>query len=159
MRKGLTIILLFLFWGIASPVHAAEEALHFDYIDTKGYGVFCVFRDTDNIVWLGTSNGLITYAQLEGRIPFSYERHPLLGDIVREIDQDNLGRLWLETQSMEVMIYSPRTNELITSTNDYLKKFGIYVNGIIAHKTDGKGCVWIGNNNKVYMRDFKEGHT
>ena len=159
MRKGLTIILFFLFWGIASPVHAAEEALHFDYIDTKGYGVFCVFRDTDNIVWLGTSNGLITYAQLEGRIPFSYERHPLLGDIVREIDQDNLGRLWLETQSMEVMIYSPRTNELITSTNDYLKKFGIYVNGIIAHKTDGKGCVWIGNNNKVYMRDFKEGHT
>ena len=159
MRKGLTIILCFLLWSMALPVHAAEETLHFDYIDTKGYAVFCVFRDAENIVWLGTSDGLITYAQLEGRVPFSYERHPQLSDIIRKIDQDNLGRLWLETQSMDIMIYSPKTNELVSSTNEYLKKFGIYVDGFFAHKTDDQGRVWIGNNNKVYMRDFKAGRT
>lgn len=159
MRKSLFYILFFLMGGMINPVHAAEETLHFDYIDTKGYAVFSVFRDADNIVWLGTSNGLITYAQLEGRIPFSYERHPRLNDIIRKIDQDNLGRLWVETQSMDIMIYTPQTNELITSTNDYLKQFGIYVDGYFAHKTDEQGRVWIGNNNKVYMRDFKAGHT
>lgn len=159
MRKIPFFILLFLLWGMALPIHAAEETLHFDYIDTKGYAVFCVFRDADNIAWLGTSNGLITYAQLEGRIPFSYERHPRLNDIIRKIDQDNLGRLWLETQSMDVMIYSPQTNELVPSTNDYLKRFGIYVDGYFAHKTDEQGRVWIGNKNKVYVRDFKAGRT
>lgn len=46
---------------LSLPV-VAEETIHFDYIDTKGYEVFCVFRDTDGIVWLGTSNGLTTYA-------------------------------------------------------------------------------------------------
>ena len=159
MRKELSIILFILFGGMTLPVHAAEETLHFDYIDTKGYAVFCVFRDADNIVWLGTSDGLITYAQLEGRVPFSYERHPQLSDIIRKIDQDNLGRLWLETQSMDILIYSPKTNELVPSTNDYLKKFGIYIDGFFAHKTDDQGRVWIGNNNKVYMRDFKAGRT
>lgn len=159
MRKGFTIILFLLFCSMAIPAHAAEESLHFDYIDTKGYGVFCVLRDSDNIVWLGTSHGLITYAQLEGRIPFSYVRHPKLNDIISKIDQDNLGRLWVETQSMEVMIYSPRTNELVVSTIDYLKQFGIYVDENFAHKTDDKGRVWIGYNNKVYLRDFKTGHT
>ncbi len=159
MRKGLTIILILLFCSMTIPLHAADETLHFDYIDTKGQGVFCVFRDADNIVWLGTANGLITYAQLEGRVPFSYDRHPQLSDIIRKIDQDNLGRLWLETQSMDILVYSPRTNELISAPNDYLKQFGIYVDGYFAHKTDEQGRVWIGYNNKVYMRDFKEGHT
>lgn len=159
MRKGLTKILFFLFCSMAIPVHAAEETLHFDYIDTKGQGVFCVFRDAENIVWLGTANGLITYAQLEGRVPFSYERHPQLSDIIRKIDQDNLGRLWLETQSMDILVYSPRTNELISTPDEHLKEFGIYVDGYFAHKTDEKGRVWVGYNNKVYMRDFKEGHT
>lgn len=159
MRKSLFYILFFLIGGMINPVHAAEETLHFDYIDTKGYAVFCVFRDAESIVWLGTSNGLITYAQLEGIVPFSYERHPRLNDIIRKIDQDNLGRLWLETQSMDIMIYSPKTNELVPSTTNYLKRFGIYVDGYFAHKTDEQGRVWIGNNNKVYMRDFKAGRT
>ena len=159
MRNRLFYILFFLIGGMIHPVHAAKNNLHFDYIDTKGYGVFSVFRDADNIVWLGTSNGLITYAQLEGRVPFSYMRHPRLSDIIRKIDQDNLGRLWLESQALDIMIYSPKTNELIPSTPNYLKKFGIYVEGYFAHKTDEKGRVWIGNDNRVYMRDFKEGHT
>lgn len=111
---------------LSLPV-VAEETIHFDYIDTKGYEVFCVFRDTDDIVWLGTSNGLTTYAQLEGGFPFSYVRHPRLNDIIKRIDQDNLGRLWLETQSLDVLIYDSHTNQLISTVDQYLRTFGIYM--------------------------------
>lgn len=159
MRTKLIVVLFFLFCASTQSAHAAEETLHFDYIDTKGYGVFCVFRDADNIVWLGTSNGLITYAQLEGRIPFCYMRDPRLNDIIRKIDQDNLGRLWLETQSMDILIYSPTTNEVVSSTTDHLKQLGIYVGEYFAHKNDDHGRAWIGYNNKVYMRDFQAKRT
>lgn len=143
---------------LSLPV-VAEETIHFDYIDTKGYEVFCVFRDTDGIVWLGTSNGLTTYAQLEGGFPFSYVRHPRLNDIIKRIDQDNLGRLWLETQSLDVLIYDSHTNQLISTVDQYLRTFGIYVSDRFSHKSDVQGRVWIGENNKVYLRDFKKGKT
>ena len=158
MKRYIAKLIVLLFCMVTIPVQA-EETLYFDYIDTKGYEVFCVFRDTDGIVWLGTSNGLISYSQLEGNFPFSYIRHPLLNDIIKRIDQDNLGRLWLETQSLDVLVYNPRTNQLISSVDNHLRSKDIYVGNRFAHKADEQGRVWIGFQNKVYLCDFKKGKT
>ena len=51
MKRYIAKLIVLLFCVMTIPVQA-EETLHFDYIDTKGYEVFCVFRDTDGIVWL-----------------------------------------------------------------------------------------------------------
>lgn len=158
MHKFFTKLLTILLILTGVSVNA-EESLHFNYIDTKGYGVFCVFRDADDIVWLGTSNGLITYAQLEGNRPFSYVRHTKLDDIIKKIDQDALGRLWVETQALDVLIYTPKSNDLIEDVPAYLRRFGIYVGNRFSHKSDSKGREWIGYNNKVYLRDFKTNRT
>lgn len=145
---GLTFLLLCL-------PSAAQQQLSFDHVDTQGYTVFCVCRANDGMIWLGTSNGLTTLAELTGSKPFSYVRHSGLDQIIVNIDQDALGRLWLMTQTNKYMVYDPRNNSLVRDMEQYLRRRGMDVTYDFRLKIDPYGRLWVHKANRLYLHDFK----
>lgn len=137
----------------------AQIQQYFNNVATQGYTVFCAYKDHEGILWLGTSNGLTTYPQLTSKRPFCYVRHQELSSIISNIEQDALGRLWLRTQANKYMIYTPRTNHLVTDVEKYLKANGVNVTYDFGMRMDPLGRVWIHKGGRLFVLDFKKHHT
>ena len=131
--------------------------LHFDNFTTNNKSVYACYRDADGILWMGTSQGLMTYAQLQGQFSLYNRYGDALNNVINGINQDNTGRLWLMTQASRYIVYNPRTNECIDDMETYLRKMGINVSYQFYTYIDNQGCVWIYKDNKVYCKDFKTG--
>lgn len=56
MRNYYALVILFV---IVLSIHAQKNP-QFHHINTKGYSVRAVYRDTNGIVWLGTSSGILS---------------------------------------------------------------------------------------------------
>lgn len=133
----------------------AATGLRFEQIDTRGHTVYCMCRDADGVVWLGTSNGLTTLAQLQSNHPFCYVRHELLKEIIQSISQDNVGRLWLTTISNRLLIYDARRNDVVTDVGKYMKS-------VMATDVDEsltiigpQGILWTSDGTSIFCYDFR----
>lgn len=72
----------------------AQTNISLQHIDTKGYAVRVVFKDANNIMWLGTTSGLLSFPQLNSNEPNEYKRH--IGNLnmsIKSINGDNKGCL------------------------------------------------------------------
>lgn len=114
-----------------------------------------MMKDADGIIWTGTSLGLLTSSQLVGYN--GYTRYPQLNNVIKDIQQDNLHRLWLKTQSNKYMVYTPRTNELIPDARAYLQEKGLDVRGDLRVEIDTYGKVWVSAGNHIWIYDCKTG--
>lgn len=133
---------------------SAKLVLPFSHhIETGNKTVFCMMKDADGILWVGTSLGLMTSAQLVA--DNGYVRHPLLNNIIQDIQQDNLHRLWLKTQSNGYLIYSPRTNDLIPDVRTYLQKKGLHIQGDMRVELDVEGKAWAYAGRQIWIYDSK----
>lgn len=112
-----------------------------------------MMKDADGILWVGTSLGLMTSAQLVANN--GYVRYPQLNNVIQGIQQDNLKRLWLRTQSNGYMIYSPRTNELIPDARTYLQGKGLPVWGDMRVELDADGKAWAYAGYHIWIYDSK----
>ena len=138
------------------------KAQRFDYIDTKGYSIHSVFKDSKGILWLGTNDGIMSYAQLLSQSPNGFKRSPQLNGLIVSIEEDRLGRLLLKLQSNKYMIYSPKENKLIKKVDQYLQQAGIPIKYDFNLTTDSSGNYWIGGKKKLYIfnpKDKKVRHT
>lgn len=134
----------------------AKVAFPFSHhIETGNRTVFCMMKDADGILWVGTSLGLMTSAQLVANN--GYVRYPQLNNVIQDIQQDNLNRLWLKTQSNGYMIYSPRTNELIPNVQTYLQEKGLHVIGDMRVELDEEGKAWAYAGYQLWIYDCKTG--
>lgn len=146
---SLSVLLLFL-----PTITQAQLIMPFSHhIETGNRAVYCIMKDADGIIWTGTSLGLMTSAQLVANK--GYVRHPELNNVIQQIQQDNLRRLWLRTQSNKYMIYSPRTNELISDVRAYLQENGVKVKGDLLMELDTYGKVWVYADYNVWIYDCK----
>lgn len=146
---------VFLWFILFSVAVSAQQQHHYEHVSTRGYNVHSIYKDTEGIVWIGTSDGLFTYAQLSSQSPLFYKRSPALENIVTNIQEDNLHRLWLRLQLGAYLVYTPHTNQVITDTEDYLRQQGIQAAQNFSASIDETGRVWIFQQDKVYVRDFK----
>jgi signal transduction histidine kinase/CheY-like chemotaxis protein/ligand-binding sensor domain-containing protein len=151
--------LLALLLCLPALVAVGQRPLSFDHVQTHGYTVFSVCRAQDGMVWLGTSNGLTTLAEITGSRPFGYVRHARLDQIIANISQDPRGRLWLMTQTNKYMVYDPRTNQLISDMESYLRRLGIDVTYDFRLQVDGGGRLWVHKQNRLYLHDLRTGRT
>jgi signal transduction histidine kinase/DNA-binding response OmpR family regulator/ligand-binding sensor domain-containing protein len=131
--------------------------LHFESFTTNNKCVYACYRDADGILWMGTSQGLMTYAELQSQFPIYYRYGDALTNVIIAINQDNTGRLWLRTQALRYIVYNPRTNECINDLESYLRQIGINVRYQFYVYIDKEGRVWVYKDNKVYCKDFKTG--
>ena len=142
-----------------SVVVSAQQQHHYEHVSTRGYNVYSIYKDTEGIVWIGTSDGLFTFAQLSSQSPLFYKRSAALENIVTDIQEDNLQRLWLHLQSNDYLVYTPHTNQVITDTKDYLRQQGIQVAPYFSASIDEKGRVWFFQQDKIHICDFKAQQT
>ena len=156
IRKSIILISL---WILAIAANAQQILPFSQHIETGSKTIFCIFKDADGIWWNGTSQGLFTTAQLMGYANHVYSRHPELENNIVQIQQDNIGRLWLMTQANKYMIYTPRTNELITDTEQYLQQMDIKVWYEFRAYVDKEGKVWFYKDRNLYVHDFSSGKT
>ena len=147
---------LLLYVTILCSISATGAGIHFEQIDTHGHTVYCLCRDADGVMWVGTSNGLTTLAQLQGIFPFIYTRHEALNQIIHSISQDNTQRLWLTTHTDHLLVYDAHQNKVITDVPSYLEQLGMP--GINERLTlvDPQGKLWTSNGKIIYCYDFNK---
>ena len=155
LKKQIWISLSLLLLLLPSVLQAQFYMPFSHHIKTGNKTVFCMMKDADGIIWVGTSLGLMTSAQLVA--DNGYVRYPQLNNVIRGIQQDNLKRLWLRTQSNTYMIYSPRTNELIPDVRAYLRGKGFPIPGDLRVELDVYGKAWAYDGYHVWIYDSKTG--
>lgn len=154
MRKYYALVILFV---IVLSIHAQKNP-QFHHINTKGYSVRAVYRDTNGIVWLGTSSGILSLPQLESRNPGGYQR--LSSNInmsVNKMTGDSEGGLWIKTIDNDVYYYHPQRNEFVEDVPSLLAKRDIKVWKEFDVNTDEEGHMLITKDNKLYWLDQKTG--
>lgn len=155
LKKQVWISLSLLLLLLPSVLRAQFYMPFSRHIETGNKTVFCMMKDADGIIWVGTSLGLMTSAQLVA--DNGYVRYPQLNNVIQGIQQDNLKRLWLRTQSNSYMIYTPRTNELIPDVRAYLQEKGLQIRGDMRVELDIHGKAWAYAGQHIWIYDCKTG--
>src|ERR1035437_1577198 len=68
----------------------------------------------------------------------------IASDLVRDIAQDNKGRIWLATDHGGVNIYDKKTNDITVLWNDPLNPSSLSQNSAISLYYDNTGIMWVG---------------
>ena len=129
----------------------------FQRVDTKSVSVYSLFKDHKGLLWAGTSKGLMSYPQLLSSTPTAYKRPHDLSIIIKQIREDNMGRLWLRTQANHALIYNPEDNSIITDVEHYLQAKGLRLWYEFRLETDRLGRLWFYKDNTLTVYDFKTG--
>lgn len=153
MKHLKTFLLLTYISLLPWSLKAQNEVTFSQHVETGSRAVFCMKKASDGILWTGTSLGLLTSAQLVGYT--GYTRYPRLNNVIENIQEDNLQRLWLKTQSNCYLVYTPKTNELIADARPYLKGLGMNVVGDYRVSIDTYGKAWVFSERNIWVYDFK----
>jgi signal transduction histidine kinase/ligand-binding sensor domain-containing protein len=149
---------LFTAHSFAQNKNANEPSIYFDQPEPlKKAGVDnvrCVFKDSRNLMWIGTANGLFRYDGTNTH----YERHQpgdttsIPNNTVVSIAEDRDGNIWLGTlggvacmnpYSFKCKVYTHQSHTLPDGNFD---------NKIL---TGPEGEVWTGNSGGLYLLDKK----
>jgi len=117
-----------------------------------------LFIDKNNMLWVGTQHGGVHVANLNAR-HFGFLQpgnQNLSGNIVRAINQDSAGNIWVGTDAKGVKVYSRKGGEMI-QTRVYGSESLIDTN-IRSIYTDSYGFVWIGTKGGLNRYDPATGH-
>lgn len=151
------IILLAALLSILPMESRAGFTPRFEQFPTNNICIYASYRDADGILWLGTSKGLMTYAQLQSTFQPNNRYKEQLNNIITEIRQDAAGRLWLKTQALRYIVYNPKTNECITDVDGYLHQLGVNFTYQFYVYIDSRGCLWAFKDGRLFFKDFKSG--
>lgn len=114
MIKKLHLNLLFLFLFFFPSVSPAQQPIFpLNKLETQGACVYTIQKDHAGTLWLGTSDGLVSYGQYLSRLTSDDLFQKSVNGIFVGIYEDNLGRLWLMEQSNHYVIYDSLTNKSV----------------------------------------------
>lgn len=118
--------------------------------------VTSVLEDSDDIVWIGTLNGLVKVKKRKGNIieteDFFHDDRPtsISSNMIDVIFKDSMKRLWFGTSDKGLNIYDNKTN----SFKNFIKNDGLSGNSIRGILEDDKGYLWIITNKGLSRFDF-----
>jgi diguanylate cyclase (GGDEF)-like protein/PAS domain S-box-containing protein len=99
----------------------------------------------DQTYWLATNEGVYAFdSQSQTLTSFNTHSSPaIVGDEVRSISQDNLGRLWFGTTT-GISIYDLSKNNVFSFNDKNNLNFGLENGYILKLFTDSKNTIWLG---------------
>jgi ligand-binding sensor domain-containing protein len=123
---------------------------------STGYEVVAFFEQDKNVLWMGTSEGLIRFDRKTG-ITTHFSTDSVIGkSFVSSIYKDHNRTMWLGTDA-KLVRYNAASNDF-TSFQPNDKKPGSFSGGNIFIVTgDKKGSLLIGSNNGLDVLDQKTG--
>jgi signal transduction histidine kinase/ligand-binding sensor domain-containing protein len=122
----------------------------FDKRSINNNSVRAICRDKQGILWLGTLQGGINYAQLEPLKNFTHiksekgQENSLCYDAVSVFYEDSHERIWIGTDGGGLDLYDPKTALFKHYTYNPESKNSINGNSILAITGDRTGDIWIG---------------
>ena len=78
----------------------------------KSNGVYCIYEDRNNQLWIGTENGLYIFDKKKE----SFERINGFGienTLIRSISEDNKGNIWATSLGNGIYKYTPKNKKSI----------------------------------------------
>ncbi len=114
----------------------------------SAYIVNCLFKDSEGMLWVGTSDGLFYY-DLVKMVYVSYTDQNSFNEItsVSNIIEDDIKNIWISTGSGIIKINALRTGTKIYGTN-----YGVYSEMLNRNATykDRNGFLYFGDENGYY---------
>ena len=110
----------------------------------KNPNISRVFRDRDNVIWIGTTAGIF---KVSGRtiVPYELNGQSLSYITVRAIAQDRAGAIWMGTNSGVVKLTG-------SSIIMYNKHNGLSDNGFYDVMSDAEGNIWLASDGQGIFR-------
>ncbi|MDL2222424.1 hybrid sensor histidine kinase/response regulator, partial [Parabacteroides sp. OttesenSCG-928-N08] len=102
----------------------------------------CLFEDKEHRMWVGSSSGAFLLDVKTQKILAHYnqERDGIPENLVRSINQDDQGRMWIGTFGQGLALFSPDMEKIAT----FSEKEGFCSNTINYIYKDSRGQMWIG---------------
>lgn len=135
--------------GLIQFDRTAKRFRRLDYAEER-LDVITFFDDKEIGIWIGTHEGLFTYANgtLEKQKEITSQ---LFSRSVRGITRDQQGKLWVGTHGSGLFVFN-KENKLISELS---VRNGFFSNAINQLYLDSKGGVWVATRNKglAYIAD------
>ncbi|MBN2103458.1 GHKL domain-containing protein [bacterium] len=150
-------IILFLFihsMGNTKPVHLRFDHLTIDN-GLSHSKVNVIFKDSRGYLWFGTNDGLNRYNGYE----FTVYQHDnensgsLSYNLIRDIQEDHLNRIWIGTDAGGLNIYNPEKDSFIHYQYHPDDSCGLTCNNINQVVKSDQG-LWIATRNGLNFYDF-----
>lgn len=128
----------------------ADPHISLHHIDTKGNEIHAICSDSNGIIWLGTSSGLLSLPQLESNAPGAYDR-PMEGvnKSLNIVSADRRGCLWIKNNDNDVFIYDPHNNIFTENVSSFLERMGIDICKEFSINTDLQGNPLLIKGNRI----------
>ena len=136
--------------SVVAPLLRAQPQFSFQHLDTPGYDVRSFCQDSTGMIWLGTSAGLRSFADLDDDV---FATHPIrqkLGIPIQQVQCDAAGRLWIWTDQKGLQVYDPHTDEIVEEAIDLLQSWGMVVWYNFEMLIDDDGRIWAWKDNSIY---------
>ena len=147
----LFIIISFLF---LSPEFLSQSHINFNHLTIEDglsqSSITCIFQDKKGFIWFGTQDGLNRY---DGYNIKTFKNDPgdttsLTDNFIFSIYEDQIGTLFIETQSGNFHRYNPGLESFQIVIKDSINLAKTKVNSVLAQLQESSGISWIGGLSK-----------
>ena len=134
-----------------SIIHADGSINNFKQIDglVNEY-IMCLYKDNNDIVWIGTDGGGIYLMKNEAIISSFSSEDGLVGNVIFKITQDKEGTYWICTGS-GISRCAPfdSAHGIPTSFENINSEQGIGTDSVFQTISDGAGNIWLVSNHGI----------
>lgn len=142
--------------------HARTETLNSYRVSSEKHStatrVNCIFGDKDGILWVSIGNDIKRFDPAAKKfmpLPASLESNQILrNSFTRTIRQDNLGRIWMGTESSGVFIFDGEQNTVKQLRHNPASDNSLPINVIRELHMADDNEVWIGTRNGLSIYNF-----
>lgn len=112
--------------------------------------VFSLYVDSEGDLWIYGVPGVWVYniAQKSWHTEWNDGRQPWTGKLVRTIEQDRYGRIWLGEDLEGVSVWDKQSGQCVQLCNRPEDERSLPNNNVIALYRDNDGIIWVGTGKK-----------
>lgn len=141
--------------GVQTPF--PHKPVQEEQIKAWNTGVYCFFKDKQGRIWMGTHGGVFVFDPATEN--FSHykrdapdPRHSLSSNIIRDINQDHTGAIWIATWGGGLNRLDEKTGGILRFLNDPVHE-DTYENAGRRIFVDRRGTVWAGTRGGLQRYD------
>jgi signal transduction histidine kinase/ligand-binding sensor domain-containing protein len=152
-----------MFWisGAASGLYKIDPILNTIPRKSLNGPAFAIYQDAANVLWIGTSNGLVKNDLTSGAVqqfsPDPFNPATLSNNIVFSIYEDRQNRLWIGTDGGGLNLMNRSTRSFISYRHESSDKQSLVNDVVYAMCEDGDKNMWVGTGNGLDLMDRTTG--
>ncbi len=145
-----SVLIVFIFFLFFFENLTAQKSISFKHLTVEDglsqSAVTCIFQDSHGFMWFGTQDGLNRYDGYSFKV---FKNNPsdstsLSDNFIFSIYEDNVGTLYIQTQSGNFQKYNPRSESFTLLSKDSIDVTQFKVSSVDAFLNE-PGISWVGS--------------